>query len=1202
MSKTPRLTNSPPKTPKLSIVFSTRRVDPTFVAHLRASSGLADVEILPFENPGTHGLAELYNRGLGAAKADIIVFIHDDIAFDQHGWGRALLQEFKTTHFGILGIAGTTDLVLKDDGTVDAWWILGYRSVGRVTHEVNGKRSDDRFSNSFDRPLPVICLDGVLLAVDRRRLKATFDERFKGFHYYDIPFTFANHLAGVPVGVTFALRLTHRSTGRTDAVWEQARLLFSRLYADHLPFGITPMRVAYDAAPIKRFSAGPGLVSIIIPTRDRLELLLDCLRSLLARTRIARYEILIADTGSRPENLVRLAQALKTLPKPANLAGLRVIEYDYYNFARINNDVVQHHLAPDCRYLLFCNNDIKLLNDAVDRCLAQYQERTRIGTLGIRLHYADNSIQHNGFQGYFGGSQVVAFGRRYHKSYYRYDEGVTPVLGNTGAFLMIERALFETLRFNEAYEECYEDVELNLRLRLMGRTHYQVGHAVAYHYESQTRDENPDKLERQRADYERHLLPFFQSHCVSLFFTELFTGASNASRAGEFGTALAICELLLKQAPGNAAVHHLQGVVHGRAGAAAAAASAFQRAIALDGRNPDYHFNLGEAQRHQADWAAAEGSYRQALVLAPGMVEAHWRLAQVLAARDRTEEALAAYGEVTRLRPDHLSAYSEAAELLRLRGADDMAIACYRHGLQHTPAWAAGHHNLALILHGQKRYEEAASSLREALRLAPTQLPSWQALGGVCVAMGDVTGARDAYRRVVEGGAPHPLYELRLATLCPPVFANVGAIAAYREEVSQHLAAWRDLPLPSLDLDQAQSNLILPPLDWAYQGRDDLPLKAAWASICQGALPEEPLAASPAGKPHIGFLVNYGSEGVFAKAMAGLLNRLPAQRFQLTLACSTAGGEARLRRSLQQPSIRYLPLPENFAQSVTRLRAARFSLLYYWEVGTAGDNYFLPYFRLAPVQCTGWGWPVTSGIPAMDLYVSSTHLETAASDAHFSERLVRLPRLPVWIDQPPIPAAPLARRQLGLPEHQRLYLCVQNPRKVHPDFDALAAGVLRRDPGGLLVMMAGPQAAVTQALRERMQASLQDLAGRVRWLPRLAYADYLRLLAAADAVLDTPHFGGGLTTYDTLAAGVPLVTWPGEFSRGRYAYAAYRQMGLDDGIAATADDYVERALLMANAPEYRARLRQASTELFADQQAVDHFADFLEQAAAAGTT
>ena len=121
-------------------------------------------------------------------------------------------------------------------------------------------------------------------------------------------------------------------------------------------------------------------------------------------------------------------------------------------------------------------------------------------------------------------------------------------------------------------------------------------------------------------------------------------------------------------------------------------------------------------------------------------------------------------------------------------------------------------------------------------------------------------------------------------------------------------------------------------------------------------------------------------------------------------------------------------------------------------------------------------------------------------------------------------------------------------------------------------------------------------------MPKLPYPEYLALLAEADIILDTLHFGGGITTYDTIAMNAPLVTLPTTYSCGRYAYAAYQQMGLEEGIATSADDYINRVLRFANDSDFRnafrVKLEESSEGLFEDQLAVREFMGFIEQVVA----
>ena len=98
---------------------------------------------------------------------------------------------------------------------------------------------------------------------------------------------------------------------------------------------------------------------------------------------------------------------------------------------------------------------------------------------------------------------------------------------------------------------------------------------------------------------------------------------------------------------------------------------------------------------------------------------------------------------------------------------------------------------------------------------------------------------------------------------------------------------------------------------------------------------------------------------------------------------------------------------------------------------------------------------------------------------------------------------------------------------------------------------------------------------RVIFVPRIPQAEFFRLLMMADVILDPPFFGGGNTSYEAFAMGLPIVTWPGAFMRGRVTEGCYRQMGFTELVADSLDSYVEIAL----APRQRRRMARARQDM-----------------------
>ena len=208
----------------ISIIYSTREEQLKFKEHLKKSCGLKNIEILEYINNGEYSLTEIYNKGLNDSTNDIVVFCHDDIWFNKPKWGKKLQRHFNETDYGILGVAGTTEI--SENGI---WWqdVDGNhlnKVVGVVTHSVNGKTWVSKYSGNYsDDILETLNLDGLFFVIEKNRIKKKFNEDIKGFHFYDLDFTFNNHLSGVKVGVVYDLKITHKSPGPTNQDWENNR-------------------------------------------------------------------------------------------------------------------------------------------------------------------------------------------------------------------------------------------------------------------------------------------------------------------------------------------------------------------------------------------------------------------------------------------------------------------------------------------------------------------------------------------------------------------------------------------------------------------------------------------------------------------------------------------------------------------------------------------------------------------------------------------------------------------------------------------------------------------------------------------------------------------------------------------------------------------------------------------------------------------
>ena len=617
------------------------------------------------------------------------------------------------------------------------------------------------------------------------------------------------------------------------------------------------------------------------------------------------------------------------------------------------------------------------------------------------------------------------------------------------------------------------------------------------------------------------------------------------------------------------------------------AAACYRSALQIEPDYGDAHYNLGNVLREQDQFDEAAACYRQAVRIKPDFAEAHNNLGSVLKDQHRLDEATASLERALEIDPGLAEAHNNLGNVLVALGKYDEAEASYRRALQSRPDYAEAYNHLGIALRSREKFEEATAAHRRALEIKPDYAEAHFNLGLVLQMQEKLDEAAESYQRAVELEPDQALWELRLWPLCPAVFGGNEEIDEYRRRL---LAELRRLSARKLEIDFSRISAFgpVPPFNLLYQGRDNRQIKEAFANVLRRYFPAwEPVCRSE--KPRVGFVVTNHHEGVFLSVMQGMLERMDPELFEVFVVCSQEGA-AIIENALKSDSIRVLALPNRFDLAVATIREASFDLLYYWEVASGPMNYYLPFFRLAPVQCTSAGIPETSGIPQMDYYLFNALWGEEDADRYYTETLVRTKTNLAYVRRAVLPGSPKTRVDFGFSADQHVYACLQKIEKFHPDFDPILAGIARRDQAGIIAIVRDETGRKADALRQRFSTTIPDVLDRIVFLPRQTYPDYLSLVAVSDVLLDTLHYGGGTTCCHGFSLGKPIVTLPTPLQAGRAAYAMYKRMGIDDCIASDPQQYVDIAVRLAAEADFRAtverKIRAFSPVLFEDMESV----------------
>ena len=430
------------------------------------------------------------------------------------------------------------------------------------------------------------------------------------------------------------------------------------------------------------------------------------------------------------------------------------------------------------------------------------------------------------------------------------------------------------------------------------------------------------------------------------------------------------------------------------------------------------------------------------------------------------------------------------------------------------------------------RLDEAVASLGRAIELKPDHAEIHNNLSSTLLAQGDHEGALRACRRALE---LRPSYS--------DAHSNLLMCAQYQSGVT--LAG----------LARAHTE---------WDNRHATPLRASGKSFDLDRDPERPLRlgfVSPDLCAHpVGFFLARVLGNLDARSSTVVCYYDRAVRDALSDHLAAAASEWHDVVGLDDEAL------------AARVRADRIDILFDLSGHTANHRLLVFARRPAPIQISWIGYVGTTGLKAMDYLIADRFHVPPGSEAHYCERVLRMPDGYVCYDPPA--SAPAVGR---LPAEERGYVtfgCFNNVSKLTPEVIALWAEIVHRVPGSRLLLVSPALGGATA--RERIVSAFVATGGdrdRLELRGILPWADLLAAYNTVDIALDPFPYSGGLTNCEALWMGVPVVTCPGETFASRHSFSHLSNVGLTETIAADTREYVELAVSMAGNLVHLAEIR-----------------------------
>ncbi len=227
-----------------------------------------------------------------------------------------------------------------------------------------------------------------------------------------------------------------------------------------------------------------GKISIIIPTKDKADILKTCIDSIFKRSTYQNFEVILLDNNSMEKSLFDLAEVYKAkFP-----TQFKFIKCDYpFNYSKLMNDGVAH---AEGEYILLLNNDTEVITPNWMELMMAQAQRKSIGCVGVKLLFFNNTIQHAGVIMGLGGLAGHSFFKeqRNDHGYCGYLKADSNYSAVTAACLLVRKSVFlEVNGFDESIAVEYNDVDFCLKVKEKGYNNIFLSKVEMYHYESLSR-------------------------------------------------------------------------------------------------------------------------------------------------------------------------------------------------------------------------------------------------------------------------------------------------------------------------------------------------------------------------------------------------------------------------------------------------------------------------------------------------------------------------------------------------------------------------------------------------------------------------------------------------------------------------------------------------------------------------------------------
>ncbi len=620
----------------------------------------------------------------------------------------------------------------------------------------------------------------------------------------------------------------------------------------------------------------------------------------------------------------------------------------------------------------------------------------------------------------------------------------------------------------------------------------------------------------------------------------LFRDANTHFQQGRLAEAEVLVRKILADTPSHADAGFLLGLIAAKCGHIDTAVNLMTQSIKANPHNSGYYLNLGLILRGNGQFERAIVALEQAIKIKPRFIEAHHKLGDVLQELGQFDEALKSYDRASKLQPQNVSIHKSRAFLLWALGRGEESLEVCKRVTMLAPGDSGGYYNLGKALNSLSHLVDAVSAFDRAIKIKPDYADAYSDLGGCFKEMCRLDEAEACFRRAIEIMPENTIAHSNL------LFLLSARLKLSPNEMLEELRHWDEVH--------------------GREGRQHLlPLKAG--------------DFTPGNRLKIGYVSPDFRIHAVSNFFEPILKAHDKSQFEIY--CYATHDESRSDATTGR--LRQLSEHWHFSGRMNDFELAQLihndgiDILVDLAGHTGGSALKTFSYRPVPVQASYLGYFASTGLEAMDYWISDEMAHPIDTDEPSTEHIYRLPRCSLCYlpsdKAPPVSPCPSTTDQVT-------FCSVSDIAKLTPEVIETWSRILQALPESQLLL-------TTRALSEpkNRQLILDRFAKHVisdkqlRMHSTLSHKEWLENYAQVDIILDPFPRTGTTTTSEALWMGVPVITLAGSRYVARASATVLNAVGLDELITDSRESYIDKAVSLARDPEHRTKLRASQREM-----------------------